>query len=118
MDNSTLLQSLLMTVGYRLPILIALGVALVMLMDTPRSRARTVAMSALAMLMLAALVGARLNVLPLLMIAAGNFNGLSALNTLLNIGQAVVALTQAAGFILLAWALVQALRRPLLPGKP
>jgi hypothetical protein len=93
-------------------------VALVMLMDTPRSRARTVAMSALALLMLATLVGAGLNVLPLLLIAAGNFDALSGLNTLLNIGQALVSLTQAAGFILLAWALVQALRRPLLPGKP
>ncbi len=117
MDSSEVLQHLLITVGYRLPILIALGVALVMLLDTPRSRARTVAMGGLGVLMLAAVVSAGLSALPLLFVAADNFDGLRGLNTLLSAGHFGMSLLEAAGFILLAWALVQALRRPLPAGK-
>lgn len=118
MDHSTLLQTLLVSLGYRLPILIALGVALVMLLDTPRGRVRTVALAALALLLLTTLLGGALTVLPLLLIAAGNFGGLSSLNTALSAGQLGIALLQALGFILLAWALVQALRRQATPGTP
>lgn len=117
MDNSTLLQTLLVSVGYRLPILIALGVALVMLLDTPRAKARSAALASLAVLMLSTLAGGVLSVLPLLLIASGDFNRLSGLNTVLSAGHFALALLEAGAFILLAWALVQALRRPLAPGK-
>ncbi len=117
MDNSTLLQTLLVSVGYRLPILIALGVALVMLLDTPRVRARSAALAALGTLMLTTVVGGVLSVLPLLLIASGDYNSLSGLNTVLSVAHFGLSLLEAAAFILLAWALVQALRRPLGAGK-
>ena len=43
MDNTQLLTTLLVSIGYRLPVLIALGVALVMLLDTPKLAARRAA---------------------------------------------------------------------------
>jgi hypothetical protein len=111
MESTQLLTTLLVSIGYRLPILIALGVALVMLLDTPRGRVRTVALSALVLLLAATLVGGVLSVLPLLLIAGGNFAGLSGLNTVLGVAHFALSLLEATGFILLAWALVQALRR-------
>jgi hypothetical protein len=116
MENSQLLTTLLVSIGYRLPILIALGVGLVMLLDTPRGRVRTVAMSALAVLLAATFFGGLLSVLPLLLIAGGNFAGLSGLNTVLSVAHFGLSLLEATGFILLAWALVQALRRQSAPG--
>jgi hypothetical protein len=110
MESTQLLTTLLVSIGYRLPILIALGVALVLL-DTPRGRVRTVALSALVLLLAATLVGGVLSVLPLLLIAGGNFAGLSGLNTVLGVAHFALSLLEATGFILLAWALVQALRR-------
>ena len=43
MDSSQLLFSLLTSVGVRMPVLIALGVAVVMLADAPAGRVRRVA---------------------------------------------------------------------------
>ncbi|MCD9085448.1 hypothetical protein [Stenotrophomonas sp. SY1] len=117
MDSSTLLQTLLVSVGYRLPILIALGVAWVMLLDTPRGKVRAVALWAVAILLLAGIGAGVLNVLPLLFIAAGKFDALGGLNTLLSVLNFILSLVQATGFVLLAWALVQALRRPLAPAN-
>jgi len=117
MESTQLLSTLLLSLGYRLPILIALGVALVMLLDTPRGRVRTVALAALGLLLVTTLVGGLLSVLPLLMIAGGNFAGLGGLNTVLNVAHFALSLLEAVGFILLAWALVQALRRPLPAGN-
>ncbi|MGH8053799.1 MAG: hypothetical protein ACREP4_07750 [Stenotrophomonas sp.] len=118
MDPSELLSTLLVSVGYRLPILIALGIALVMVLDTPRGKVRGVALWGLALLLVAALVGGVLSALPLLLIAAGNFQAVGMMNTLLSVSHLVLSLLEAVGYLLLAWALVQALRRPLPPGKP
>lgn len=117
MESTQLLTNLLVSLAYRLPILIALGVALVMLLDTPRGRVRTVAMAAAGVLLVTTLVGGVLSVLPLLMIASGNFSALGGLNTVLGTARFALSLLEAAGFILLSWALVQALRRPLAPGN-
>ncbi len=110
MDQAQLLSSLLVSVGYRLPVVIALGVALVLLLGAPKAVARSAALWALAILMATTLFGAVLAVLPLLLIAAGNFDGIAALNTALGIGHFALALLEAGGFVLLAWALARALR--------
>ncbi len=110
MDQAQLLSSLLVSVGYRLPVMIALGVALVLLLGAPKAVARSAALWALAILMATTLFGAVLAVLPLLLIAAGNFDGIAALNTALGIGHFALSLLEAGGFVLLAWALARALR--------
>ena len=118
MQPMELLSTLLISIGYRLPILIALGVALVMLLDTPRGKVRSVALSALALLLVVTMIGGVLSALPLLLVAAGNYSSASSMNTLLTVGYIALSLMEAAGYIMLAWALVQALRRPQAPGKP
>lgn len=118
MQPMELLTTLLVSIGYRLPILIALGVAIVMLLDTPRGKVRSVALSALALLLVVTLIGGVLTASPLLFIAMGNYGGMSALNTLFTVAHFALSLLEATGYIMLAWALVQALRRPQAPGKP
>jgi len=118
MNPSELLSTLLTSVGFRLPILITLGIALVMVLDTPRGKVRAVALWGLALLLVAALMGGLLSALPLLLIAGGNFQAVSMMNMLLGASHLALSLVQAVGYILLAWALVQALRRPLPPAKP
>ncbi|MGE8279113.1 MAG: hypothetical protein ACN6O2_01645 [Stenotrophomonas sp.] len=118
MQPTELLTTLLVSIGYRLPILIALGVALVMLIDTPRGKVRSVAMSALGLLLTVTMLGGVLSAVPLLLIASGNYGGVSSMNTLLSVGHLALSLFEAVAYILLAWALVQALRRPQAPGKP
>lgn len=118
MQPTELLTTLLVSIGYRLPILIGLGIALVMLLDTPRGKVRSVALSALGLLLAVTMIGGVLGAVPLLLIAAGNYGGVSSMNTLLTIGHIALSLLEAVGYVLLAWALVQALRRPQAPGKP
>ncbi len=110
MDNTQLLTTLLVSIGYRLPVLIALGVALVMLLDAPKGVARRAALWAVSVLMAAALLGGVLSIVPLLLIAGGNYNGMGALNSVLSVAHFALSLAEAAGFVLLAWALVRALR--------
>jgi hypothetical protein len=110
MDNTQLLTTLLVSIGYRLPVLIALGVALVLLAGAPKAVARTAGVWALSLLMAVALLGGVLSVLPLLLIAAGNFDRIGALNTVLGAAHFALSLLEATGFVLLAWALVRALR--------
>ena len=117
MQPMELLSTLLISIGYRLPILIALGVALVMLLDTPRGKVRSVALSALALLLVVTMIGGVLSALPLLLVAAGNYSSAGSMNTLLMVGYIALSLMEAVGYIMLAWALVQALRRPQAPGK-
>ncbi|MGE8227347.1 MAG: hypothetical protein ACN6RK_16320 [Stenotrophomonas sp.] len=117
MEPTELLTTLLVSIGYRLPIMIALGVAVVMLLDTPRGKVRSVALGALSLLLAVTLIGGGLTAIPLVLIATGNYSGMGAMNTLLSIGHVGLALLEAVGYIMLAWALVQALRRPQAPGK-
>lgn len=110
MDNSQLLFSLLTSVGVRMPVLIALGVALVMLADAPAGRVRTVARSALALMMAAVLVEAVLTVLPVLLVVQGNFDAVAALGSGMGIARFAAALVQAGALVALCWALVKGLR--------
>lgn len=118
METPELMTNLLVSIGYRLPILIALGIGLVMVLDTPRGKVRSVALSGLGLLLVTALVGGLLSVVPLLLIASGNFGGLGGMNSLLTVGHFALSLLEAVGYILLAWALVQALRRAPAAAKP
>lgn len=110
MDNTELLTNLLLSIGYRLPVLIALGVALVLLLGVAKTTARTAALWALSLLMAVTLLGGVLTVLPLLMIAAGNFEGIRGINGVLGVLRFGLSLLEAVGFVLLAWAVVRALR--------
>lgn len=110
MDSSALMMSLLGSVGVRMPVLVALGVALVMLGDAPHGRVRRVARTALALLMGCTLVDGLLSVLPLLLVMAGDFSRIGRLGGGLGVARFAIALVQAGGFIALAWALVHGLR--------
>lgn len=110
MESGALMMSLLTSVGVRMPVLIALGVALVMLGDAPAGRVRRVARTALALLMGATLVDGLLSVLPLLLLLAGDFSSIGRLGDGLGVARFATALVQAGSFIALAWALVQGLR--------
>lgn len=111
MDNAQLWFSLLTSVGVRMPVLIALGVAVVMLADAPAGRVRRVARSALGLLMAAVLLEGLLTVLPLLLVVQGNFDAVAALGNSMGIARFMIALVQAGAFIALAWALVHGLRQ-------
>lgn len=111
MDTSQLLTTLLMGLGMRVPVLIALGVALVLLHDAPRGRALAVARCGLAALMASVLGQALLSAWPLLLVMQGDLAGVSALGERMGLLRFALEVVQAGGFVALAWALVQGLRR-------
>lgn len=113
MSDNDLMMALLTSIGYRVPILIALGVALVMLLGAPRGRVRMAALTGVSLLLATTLVGGVLTVLPLLFISSGNYQYLSSLNPLLGILQMARALVEALGLGVMAWALTKALRAPI-----
>ena len=80
MGNTTTV-SLLVAVGYHLPTMIALAIALAMLVGGPRSRPRSVAMAGLAILMLCTALDAVMTVLPVLFVGAGRMEMLRTLNS-------------------------------------
>ncbi|KRG76302.1 hypothetical protein ABB30_09900 [Stenotrophomonas ginsengisoli] len=111
MDSSQLLFSLLTSVGVRMPVIIALGVAIILLADAPAGRVRTVARSGLAVLLGAVLAEALLTVLPVLLVVQGKFDAVASLSSSMGVARFVVALIQAGAFVALAWALVHGLRQ-------
>ncbi len=115
MDNSQLLVALLTSIGYRVPMLIALGVALVMLLDAPRGKIRNAALTGIATLLGTTLLGGLLTVVPLLMIANGNFGGISGMSSVMGVLHMALSLVEALGIVLLCWALVKALRGTAAP---
>lgn len=116
MDNTEMLGTLLVSVGYRLPMIIALGIAIVMMLDTPVGRPRSAVLWALSILLVCALVGGGLSILPLLLVAQGSYGMLRGMSALLSALNITLSLVQAGGFILLAWGVVQALRSTV-PGR-
>lgn len=110
MSDSDLLIAMLTTIGYRVPMLIALGIALVMLLDTPRGNVRAAALSGLSLLLGTTLVGGLLSVAPLLLISSGNFDSTRGISQILGLSHGVLALVEATGIVLISWALVKALR--------
>ena len=109
MGNTTMV-SLLVAVGYHLPTMLALAIALAMLVGGPRSRPRSVAMAGLAILMLCTVLDAVMTVLPVLFVGTGRMDMLRTLNSAVLGVHATVALGRALAFVMLGWALVRALR--------
>lgn len=108
MDPMNLMTVLLGSLVYRLPALIGIVVGLVMLASVPASRARSGGLLGLVLLLAAMLLGLGLSALPMLMMA--NAGSLGSLSVVMAVTGFVVSLVEAAGIVLLAMALLRALR--------
>lgn len=117
-----LLISMLGMVGVRLPVLIALAIAVVWVVDTPRGSIRSVALWALGVMALTTLAGLVLNVVPMWLVQQGNYENLQLMSTLLGVGHFALNLLEALALVLLVWAMTRALRgravQPLPPLPP
>lgn len=111
MESSQLLSTLLLGLGMRVPVLIALGVALVLLYDAPRGRPLYVARLGLGLLLASVLGQALVSAWPLLLVAREDFNAVVAFGQRMAWLRFVLEGLQALGFVAVAWALVQGLRR-------
>ena len=105
-----LLISMLTMVGVRLPVLIALAIAVVWVVDTPRGAIRSVALAALGVMALTTLAGLVLNLVPMWMVQQGNYESIRSLSMWLGVGHFVLGLLEALGVVLLVWALTRTLR--------
>lgn len=105
-----LMITLLSMVAVRLPVLIALAVSLVWVVDTPRGTVRTVALWALSLLAAATVVGTLVNLVPMWMVDRGNFTAVESLAMWLGVAHFVLGLVEALGLVLLVWAMTRALR--------
>ena len=111
MDSSELILTLLQGLGLRVPVLIALGVALVLLYDAPPGRPLRVARAGLGLLMASVLVQALVSAWPLLLVAQQDFEAVVAFGQRMALLRFALEAVQALGFIAVAWALVQGLRK-------
>jgi hypothetical protein len=110
-----LLLSLLGMVALRLPVLIALAISVVWVVDTPRGAIRSVALWAIGLLVVATLAGLVLNVVPAYLIQTGNYGNVQMLSWWLRGGHFVLGLVDALGMVLLVWAMTRALRNRAAP---
>lgn len=110
-----LLLSLLGMAALRLPVLIALGVSLVWVVDAPRGTIRSVALWSLALLLLASLAGLALNIVPTWLVQRGEYGNVQMLSWLLRGGHFLIGLVDALGTVLLVWAMTRALRNRTAP---
>lgn len=109
MDMDLMVTMLTMTAA-RLPILIALAVSVVWVVDTPAGALRSVALSALALLAVTTLAGLVLNVVPVWLVAQGNYETVQGMSGWLGAGHFVLSLLEALAVVLLVWAMTRALR--------
>jgi len=105
-----LLVSMLTMLGVRLPVLIALAIAVVWVVDTPRGPVRSVALTALGVMALTTLSGLLLNIVPMWMVQQGNFDNLRGMSRVLSACHFVLGLLEALAVVLLVWAMTRALR--------
>ncbi|HAU80953.1 hypothetical protein ABE571_02945 [Stenotrophomonas sp. TWI273] len=110
-----LLISMLTMVGVRLPVLIALAIAVVWVVDTPRGAIRSVALAALGVMALTTLAGLVLNLVPMWMVQQGNYENLQLMSKLLGAGHFALNLFEALALVLLVWAMTRALRGRAVP---
>lgn len=108
--NLDLLLSLLGMVAMRLPVMIALAVSLVWVIDTPRGPIRSVALWALGLLALGTLAGLALNIVPTWLVERGNYGSVQVLTWWLRGGHFALGLLDALATVLLVWAMTRALR--------
>lgn len=109
MDMDLLISVLGMT-ATRLPILIALAISVVWVIDTPSTTVRNVALWSLALLAAANLAGLVLNVVPMWLVQQGSFESVRSMSMWLGMGHFVLGLVDALGVVLLVWALTRTLR--------
>ena len=95
MDQSDVLFQIATTLAYGMPMLLTFLIGLVLLLRVPPSNGRLLGMIGLA----------------LLMIAQGNYDGMSRISVLLGIGHGIATLLRLVGTSLLIAALYRALRR-------
>jgi len=103
-----LLLSLLGMVAMRLPVLIALAVSLVWVVDTPRGAIRSVALWALGLLL-------ALNIVPTWLVQTGDYGNVQMLSYWLRGGHFALGLVDALATVLLVWAMTRALRNRAAP---
>ena len=111
MDQSDVLFQLATKLAYGMPMLLTFLIGLVLLLRVPPSNGRLLGMIGLALLMVAHMVTLGFNLLPILMIAQGNYDGMSRISVLLGIGHGIATLLRLVGTSLLIAALYRALRR-------
>lgn len=110
--NMELLISVLGMTATRLPILIALAISVVWVIDTPRTTVRNVALWSLILLAVATVAGLVLNLVPIWLVQQGNYESIRSLSMWLGVGHFVLGLLEALGVVLLVWALTRTLRAP------
>jgi hypothetical protein len=110
-----LLMSVLSMVAVRLPVLIALAISVVWVVDTPRGAIRSVALWAIGLLLVASLAGLALNIVPSYLVQTGNYGNVRMLSWWLGGGHFVLGLVNALGMVLLVWAMTRALRNRAVP---
>ncbi|MCF7750226.1 hypothetical protein KQ945_05680 [Bacillus subtilis subsp. subtilis] len=108
--NMDLLVSVLGMTATRLPILVALAISVVWVIDTPRSTVRDVALWSLVLLAVATVAGLVLNLVPMWMVQQGNYASIRSLSMWLGVGHFVLGLLNAFSLVLLVWAMTRALR--------
>ena len=113
--NMELLISVLGMTATRLPILIALAVSVVWVIDTPRTAVRDVALWSLILLAVATVAGLVLNLVPMWMVQQGNYENLQLMSKLLGAGHFALNLFEALALVLLVWAMTRALRGRAVP---
>lgn len=110
-----LLLSLLGMAAMRLPVLIALAVSLVWVVDTPRGAIRSVALWALGLLLAGTLGGLALNIVPTWLVQTGDYGNVQMLSYWLRGGHFALGLVDALATVLLVWAMTRALRNRATP---
>ncbi|MBT2767110.1 hypothetical protein J7J08_05625 [Stenotrophomonas sp. ISL-67] len=113
--NLDLMLSLLGMVALRLPVLIALAVSLVWVVDAPRGSIRSVALWSLGLLLVGTLAGLVLNIVPTWLVQRGEYGNVQVLSWLLRGGHFAIGLVNALGTVLLVWAMTRALRNRTAP---
>ncbi|MGE8217036.1 hypothetical protein D3C87_571210 [compost metagenome] len=108
--NLELLMAVLGTVAMRLPILIALAVSVVWVVDTPRGAVRSVALWALGLLALTTVAGLLLGLVPQWLVQQGDYEAMRSLALWLGGARFVLGLFDALALVLLVWAMTRALR--------
>lgn len=120
MQVEGLLSALLGAIGLRLPVLIAVCVALVWLLPAPRGPARTGALVGLLLLASVSVLNMLVSLVPLWLLNAGDFTTASALGQVIGEARLVLGVLEAFALVLVIWALTRALRLafPLPPRLP
>lgn len=110
MQGADLLMTVLSLVGVRLPVLIALTIGVVWVMDVPRGPVRSGALAGLLLLAVTTVVGLLASMLPMVLVSMGRYESLSGMNMIFGVVHFVLSLIEAFGLVLVVWALTRALR--------